>query len=172
VCSCVAAASAQSVEQSLAQTLNQSAGPTAQSYQGSVTAGEATGPTIDLTLDDAIQRGLKNNLGVILSGTQTASTRGQRLSQLQSLLPSVDATTTGDVLAVAVISAKRTDPVPVFSAEMVAASASLKALRAEPAPLLDTLSVSVVTDEVRSVSPAPTSLPRSSRPPRRTPWRA
>jgi len=91
VCSCVAAASAQSVEQSLAQTLNQSAGPTAQSYQGSVTAGEATGPTIDLTLDDAIQRGLKNNLGVILSGTQTASTRGQRLSQLQSLLPSVDA---------------------------------------------------------------------------------
>jgi outer membrane protein TolC len=87
----VAAASAQSVEQSLAQTLNQSAGPTAQSYQGRVTAGEATGPTIDLTLDDAIQRGLKNNLGVILSGTQTASTRGQRLSQLQSLLPSVDA---------------------------------------------------------------------------------
>ena len=69
---------------------SQASGPTAQSFQGSVTKGEATGQTIDLTLDDAIQRGLKNNLGVILSATQIASARGQRLSQLQSLLPSVD----------------------------------------------------------------------------------
>ena len=68
----------------------QAAGPTSQSYQGSVTEGQATGQTVDLTLDDAIQRGLRNNLGVILSGTETASARGQRLSQLQSLLPSVD----------------------------------------------------------------------------------
>ena len=45
---------------------------------------------VNLTLDDAIQRGLRANLGVILSGTQTAAARGQRLSQLQSLLPSVD----------------------------------------------------------------------------------
>jgi len=37
-----------------------------------------------------MQRGLKANLGVILSSTQTATARGQRLSQLQSLLPSVD----------------------------------------------------------------------------------
>jgi outer membrane protein TolC len=70
---------------------SQASGPTAQSYQGSVTVGEANGQAIDLTLDDAIQRGLKNNLGVILSATETASARGQRLSQLQSLLPSVDA---------------------------------------------------------------------------------
>jgi len=69
----------------------QASGPTAQSYQGSITVGQATGQTLDLTLDDAIQRGLKNNLGVILSATETASARGQRLSQLQSLLPSVDA---------------------------------------------------------------------------------
>jgi outer membrane protein TolC len=33
---------------------------------------------------------LKNNLGVILSSTQTDSVRGQRISQLQSLLPSAD----------------------------------------------------------------------------------
>src|ERR1035441_9459330 len=45
---------------------------------------------IDLSLDDAIERGLKNNLGVILNGTQTATARAQRLSQLQELLPSVD----------------------------------------------------------------------------------
>jgi outer membrane protein TolC len=68
-----------------------STGPTAGSYQGSLTTGEATGQVMDLSLDDSIQRGLKTNLGIILSGTQTASERGQRLSQLQSLLPSVDA---------------------------------------------------------------------------------
>jgi outer membrane protein TolC len=66
------------------------AGPSPQSFQGSLTVGEATGQTLDLSLDDAIQRGLKNNLGVILSATQTDTARGQRLSQLQSLLPTVD----------------------------------------------------------------------------------
>ena len=45
---------------------------------------------MELSLDDAIQRGLKNNLGVILSGTQTAAARGQRLDELQALLPEVD----------------------------------------------------------------------------------
>ena len=61
------------------------------SFQGSVQSGEVSPQPLDLTLDDAIQRGLKNNLGIILSSTQTAAARGQRLSQLQSLLPSVDA---------------------------------------------------------------------------------
>ena len=60
-------------------------------YQGSVATGEVSAQPIGLSLDDAIQRGLKTNLGVILSGTQTAAARGQRLSQLQSLLPTVDA---------------------------------------------------------------------------------
>jgi outer membrane protein TolC len=60
------------------------------SYQGSVAAGQATDQTIDLTLEDAIQRGLRNNLGVILSGTQTATAKAQRLSQLQGLLPDVE----------------------------------------------------------------------------------
>lgn len=43
-----------------------------------------------LSLDDAMQRGLRANLGVILSGTQTTAARGQRLSELQALLPEVD----------------------------------------------------------------------------------
>jgi outer membrane protein TolC len=64
---------------------------TPSSFQGSVQSGEASSQSLDLTLDDAIQRGLRNNLGVILSSTQTAAARGQRVSQLQSLLPSVDA---------------------------------------------------------------------------------
>jgi outer membrane protein TolC len=72
------------------QALGQSSGPTAQSYQGSVATGEVSPQPTDLTLDDAIQRGLKNNLGVILNGTQVAGARGQRLSELQGLLPEVD----------------------------------------------------------------------------------
>jgi outer membrane protein TolC len=64
--------------------------PTATSFQGSVASGEVSAQPVDLTLDDAIQRGLKTNLGVILSTAQTASARGQKLSQLQSLLPSID----------------------------------------------------------------------------------
>jgi outer membrane protein TolC len=86
----VMAASGQTTPQINGIAPSQGSGPTAQSFQGSITKGEATDQTVDLTLDDAIQRGLKNNLGVILSATQTASARGQRLSQLQSLLPSVD----------------------------------------------------------------------------------
>ena len=64
--------------------------PSTASFQGSVPKGEATAQPIDLSLDDAIQRGLQANLGIILSGTQTAGARAERLSQLQSLLPSVD----------------------------------------------------------------------------------
>jgi outer membrane protein TolC len=72
------------------QALSQSSGPTASSFQGSVAVGGVSPQPIDLSLDDAIQRGLKTNLGVILSGTQTAAARGQRMSHLQALLPSVD----------------------------------------------------------------------------------
>src|SRR5579884_2438796 len=59
-------------------------------FQGSVPEGKATTEPINLTLDDAIQRGLRNNLGVILSGKQTATVKAERLSQLQSLLPDVE----------------------------------------------------------------------------------
>jgi outer membrane protein TolC len=60
-------------------------------YQGSVTDAKATGETLSLSLDDVVQRGLQNNLGVLLSNSQSANSRGQRLQYLQSLLPSVDA---------------------------------------------------------------------------------
>ena len=60
-------------------------------FQGSVPVGDASAQPIALTLDEAIARGLKNNLGAILSSTQTEAARGARLSQLQALLPEVDA---------------------------------------------------------------------------------
>ena len=64
--------------------------PSAASFQGSVPSGTASAAPIDLSLGDAIQRGLQANLGIVLSGAQTAGARAQRLSQLQTLLPSVD----------------------------------------------------------------------------------
>jgi outer membrane protein TolC len=88
VCSVAPGAMAQ---QALGLQPPQATGPTAQSFQGSVVSGEATAGVLDLSLDDAIQRGLKHNLGVILSGTETASARGARMSQLQNLLPEIDA---------------------------------------------------------------------------------
>jgi len=66
--------------------------PSAADFQGGVTKGQPSAQTIDLSLEDAIQRGLQSNLGIILSGTQTSGARAARLSQLQSLLPSVDFT--------------------------------------------------------------------------------
>ena len=79
-----------SAQQLPATVPGQATGPTAASFQGGVTSGKATRETLGLTLDDAIQRGLKNNLGRILSGTQTASARAQQLSQLQPLLPDLE----------------------------------------------------------------------------------
>jgi outer membrane protein TolC len=61
------------------------------SYQGSVAVEPATADTLPLTLDDAIQRGLKHNLGLILTSQNQQTAGGQRLQQLQALLPTVDA---------------------------------------------------------------------------------
>ena len=61
------------------------------SYQGSVADEKANGGVLQLTLDDAIQRGLKRNLGLILTGQNKQSASGQRLQELQGLLPTVDA---------------------------------------------------------------------------------
>src|SRR5215469_5438890 len=68
----------------------QPVGPTPGSFQGSVTAGQSTGQVLDLSLNDAIERGIRNNLGVILSGTQTASAKAQKLTDLQPLLPDIE----------------------------------------------------------------------------------
>lgn len=61
-------------------------------------SGSVSSQPLNLSLAEAIQRGLKNNLGIILSSTQSATARAQRLSELQSLLPSVDFKATEAVL--------------------------------------------------------------------------
>ena len=60
-----------------------------ESYKGSITEGKSTGTVMDLSLDDAIQRGLRNNLGIILQGASQRNANGQRLEELQALLPTV-----------------------------------------------------------------------------------
>ena len=63
--------------------------PTPDSFHGSVVEGKSNGQVMDLPLDDAIQRGLRTNLGVLLQSTNQQDARGQQLEQLQSLLPTV-----------------------------------------------------------------------------------
>lgn len=48
--------------------------------------------TLPLSLKDAIDRGLKQNLGLLLSRADTRAARGQRWQELSALLPHVNAT--------------------------------------------------------------------------------
>ena len=59
------------------------------SFHGSVVSGKATADVLPLRLDDAIQRGLANNLGLILQTSDVKNANGQRLQELQHLLPTV-----------------------------------------------------------------------------------
>lgn len=56
-------------------------------YQGSVSSQRLTPGTLQLSLGDAIQRGLQYNLGLILTSQNVTSARAARLEELQSLLP-------------------------------------------------------------------------------------
>jgi len=68
------------------------AAPTQDSFKGSLVSGKATDTVLDLSLDDAIARGLRQNLGLILQSTAQQNAKGQQFEQLQALLPTV----TGD----------------------------------------------------------------------------
>lgn len=60
-------------------------------FQGSQTEVKATSGVLPLSLDEAIARGLRYNLGLILTSQSVQSARGQQLTELQALLPTVDA---------------------------------------------------------------------------------
>ena len=59
-------------------------------YAGSIPQGKATAETIDLTVDDAIDRGLKYNLGLYLTARATEQARAAHLRALSDLLPVVN----------------------------------------------------------------------------------
>jgi len=58
-------------------------------FLGSVTAAPATDETLRLSLDDAIARGLKNNLGLKETEASERSLHGQRNEALQMFLPMI-----------------------------------------------------------------------------------
>ncbi len=59
------------------------------SYKGSIVRDKATDGVLQLGLQDALDRGLKNNLGLVLQTSNEKSASGQRLQELQYLLPTV-----------------------------------------------------------------------------------
>ena len=66
--------------------------PTDQTFQGSVPQGTASATPIPLTLGDAINRGLKANLGVLTNEQSSREVRAQRIRALAALLPTVTGT--------------------------------------------------------------------------------
>lgn len=63
-------------------------------FYGSVTLKPATDEPLQLSLDEAIQRGLENNLGLRQAENAERSLHGQKLGALQAFLPTI--TLTGD----------------------------------------------------------------------------
>ena len=60
-------------------------------YSGSVAQGALKPEVVPLTFQDAIDLGLKNNLGVLLQSYNTIAARGQKWKELSELLPNVTA---------------------------------------------------------------------------------
>src|SRR5580658_963590 len=65
-------------------------------FQGSVASGVASPTPLSLTLADAIDRGLRTNLGLLLSGQASETARGERLQSLSALLPQVTGVVSGN----------------------------------------------------------------------------
>src|SRR5262249_47649525 len=66
-------------------------------FQGSEQESKPTSEVVQLSLDDAINRGLRANLGLLLAGDQTLRARSDRWRELSALLPNVSARIQEDV---------------------------------------------------------------------------
>jgi len=69
-------------------------GSTQNSFLGSVPEGKATGGVLQLSIKDAIDRALRNNLGLLLAGDSSLAARGAKWQELSHLLPNVSAAAT------------------------------------------------------------------------------
>ncbi len=88
---CILGSTRRSAAQLPAEVLQQPASQDGNSYQGSVVTEKPTGSVLALSIDSAIQLGLQHNLGIILQNSNVQSAAGQRLQDLQALLPDVTA---------------------------------------------------------------------------------
>ena len=66
-------------------------------FTGSEPEGKASPEVLQLSFQEAIDRGLRNNLGLLLSGDQTTFARGERWKELSNLLPNLSARVQEDV---------------------------------------------------------------------------
>jgi outer membrane protein TolC len=62
-------------------------------YLGGVPAGKASSTALSLPLDDAVSRGLRQNLGGLLSSDALSGARGERWQALSALLPNLTTAT-------------------------------------------------------------------------------
>src|SRR5271156_6560999 len=60
-------------------------------FTGSEPEGKASPEVLQLSFQEAIDRGLRNNLGLLLSGDQAITARGEKWKELSNLLPNVSA---------------------------------------------------------------------------------
>jgi outer membrane protein TolC len=58
-------------------------------FLGSAPEGQATSEVLQIDFKDAIDRGLRNNLGLLLAGDQAQTARGERWKELSDLLPNI-----------------------------------------------------------------------------------
>ncbi|HKN17031.1 MAG TPA: TolC family protein [Candidatus Sulfotelmatobacter sp.] len=66
-------------------------------FVGSEPEGKASPEVLQLNFQEAIDRGLRNNLGLLISGDQAIAARGERWKELSNLLPNLQAQVQEDV---------------------------------------------------------------------------
>jgi outer membrane protein TolC len=66
-------------------------------FLGSAPEGTSTADVLEIDFKDAIDRGLRNNLGLLLASDQTQMARGEKWKELSELLPNVSAHATENV---------------------------------------------------------------------------
>ena len=90
---CAAQASSGTAAASPSITLPGSENP----FTGSQPEEKASPETLQINFKDAIDRGLRNNLGLLIAGDNAITARGERWKELSDLLPNVHAAVTEDV---------------------------------------------------------------------------
>lgn len=66
-------------------------------FAGSVPEGKASSTVLQLSFKEAIDRGLRNNLGVLLQSDNAQSARGRKWTELSNLLPNLTTSTSENV---------------------------------------------------------------------------
>jgi outer membrane protein TolC len=74
-----------------------SSGSSQSIYSGSVADGQATSAVLAISFKEAIDRALKNNLGLLIGSDNLLAARGQKWQELSHLLPNVSAAATQSV---------------------------------------------------------------------------